>query len=134
MSLEKIKEPYRSLIEKLLDLLLSKLGDKLVSVIVYGSVARGSARKDSDIDLLIIAESLPKSRMMRQKLFLSIEGNLEPLMNDLWDKGFYLDFSPIMLSPEEASKIRPIYLDMVEDSIILYDKNGFFKSRLNGVT
>ncbi|MEM3745221.1 MAG: hypothetical protein QW341_05655 [Candidatus Bathyarchaeia archaeon] len=55
-------------------------------------------------------------------------------MNDLWDKGFYLDFSPIMLSPEEASKIRPIYLDMVEDSIILYDKNGFFKSRLNGVT
>jgi len=134
LSLEKIKEPYRSLIEKLLDLLLSKLGDKLVSVIVYGSVARGSARKDSDIDLLIIAESLPKSRMMRQKLFLSIEGNLEPLMNDLWDKGFYLDFSPIMLSPEEASKIRPIYLDMVEDSIILYDKNGFFKSRLNGVT
>jgi len=134
LSLEKIKEPYRSLIEKLLDLLLSKLGDKLVSVIVYGSVARGSARKDSDIDLLIIAESLPKSRMMRQKLFLSIEGNLEPLMNDLWDKGFYLDFSPIILSPEEASKIRPIYLDMVEDSIILYDKNGFFKSRLNGVT
>ncbi|MEM3745222.1 MAG: nucleotidyltransferase domain-containing protein [Candidatus Bathyarchaeia archaeon] len=76
MSLEKIKEPYRSLIEKLLDLLLSKLGDKLVSVIVYGSVARGSARKDSDIDLLIIAESLPKSRMMRQNYSFQLRGIL----------------------------------------------------------
>lgn len=128
MSLEKIKEPYRSLIEKLLSLLLSRLGERLVSMIVYGSVARGSAREDSDIDILIVAESLPRSRMMRQKLFLLIEKPLEPLINDLWDKGFHVDFSPIILSPEEASKIRSIYLDMVEDSIILYDRNGFFKN------
>ncbi|MEM1507562.1 MAG: nucleotidyltransferase domain-containing protein [Candidatus Bathyarchaeia archaeon] len=128
MSLEKIKEPYRSLIEKLLNSLFAKLGDKLVSVIVYGSVARGSTRKDSDIDILIVAETLPKSRMMRQKLFLLIEEPLEPLIDDLWDKGFHVDFSPIILSLEEASRIRPIYLDMVEDSIILYDRNGFFKN------
>ncbi|MEM2028135.1 MAG: nucleotidyltransferase domain-containing protein [Candidatus Bathyarchaeia archaeon] len=128
LSLEKIKEPYRSLIEKLLNSLFAKLGDKLVSVIVYGSVARGSTRKDSDIDILIVAETLPKSRMMRQKLFLLIEEPLEPLIDDLWDKGFHVDFSPIILSLEEASRIRPIYLDMVEDSIILYDRNGFFKN------
>ncbi|MEM2788791.1 MAG: nucleotidyltransferase domain-containing protein [Candidatus Bathyarchaeia archaeon] len=128
MSLEKIKEPYRSLIEKLLNSLFAKLGDKLVSVIVYGSVARGSTRKDSDIDILIVAETLPKSRIMRQKLFLLIEEPLEPLIDDLWDKGFHVDFSPIILSLEEASRIRPIYLDMVEDSIILYDRNGFFKN------
>jgi hypothetical protein len=42
--------------------------------------------------------------------------------------GFYVDFSPVILSVEEASRIRPIYLDMVEDSVILYDKNGFFKN------
>lgn len=43
-------------------------------------------------------------------------------------KGFYVDFSPIILSVEEALKVRPIYLDMVEDSVILYDKDGFFSS------
>ncbi|MCX8171684.1 MAG: nucleotidyltransferase domain-containing protein [Candidatus Bathyarchaeota archaeon] len=128
MSLERIKEPYKSLIEKLLDLLLNQLGDKLISVVVYGSVARGTTHEDSDIDILIVAESLPKSRMMRQKLFILIEEPLEPLINDLWDRGFHVDFSPIILSLEEASRIRPIYLDMVEDSIILYDKNGFFES------
>ncbi|MEM2564604.1 MAG: nucleotidyltransferase domain-containing protein [Candidatus Bathyarchaeia archaeon] len=109
-----------------MELLHKSLRDNLVSVVVYGSVARGSARKDSDIDILIVAENLPKSRMERQRMFLEIESSLEPLINELWDRGFYVDFSPLILSREEASKIRPIYLDMVEDAIILYDKEGFF--------
>jgi predicted nucleotidyltransferase len=129
MNLEgKIEEPYRSLLEKLVEVLSTRLGDKLVSVVVYGSVARGSARKDSDIDVLIIAESLPKSRMKRQQLFLEVEGRLEPIIDGLWNTGFYVDFSPVILSVEEASKIRPIYLDMVEDSVILYDRGGFFNN------
>lgn len=126
MSLESINEPYKSLLKSLMELLHKSLRDNLVSVVVYGSVARGSARKDSDIDILIVAENLPKSRMERQRMFLEIESSLEPLINELWDRGFYVDFSPLILSREEASKIRPIYLDMVEDAIILYDKEGFF--------
>lgn len=128
MGLEKIKEPYSFLLKRLVELLHVKLSDKLVSVVVYGSVARGSTRKDSDVDMLIIAESLPKSRMKRQQLFIEVEDELKPIIDELWSKGFYVDFSPIILSVEEASKIRPIYLDMVEDSVILYDKDGFFSS------
>lgn len=131
LTLKNIKEPYKSLLEKLLKLLSAKLGDNLISVVVYGSVARKTARKDSDIDLLIIADSLPKGRMKRQELFLEVEKPLEPAINKLWNEGFYVDFSPIILSVEEALKIRPIYLDMVEDAIILYDKNGLFNRILN---
>jgi predicted nucleotidyltransferase len=126
LSLEKIKEPHRTIIEKMLEL-LSIMSEKLVSVVIFGSVARGSAREDSDIDLLMVAESLPESRMERQKLFLQIEEPLQPLLDELLEKGFHIDFSPIILSVEEASKIRPMYLDMIEDSIILYDKDDFFK-------
>jgi len=126
LSLEKIKEPHRTVIEKMIEL-LSIMGEKLVSVVIFGSVARGSAREDSDIDLLMVAESLPKSRMERQKLFLQIEEPLQPLLDELLEKGFHIDFSPIILSVEEASKIRPMYLDMIEDSIIIYDKDDFFK-------
>ena len=42
-------------------------------MVVYGSVARDEARKDSDIDLLIIARDLPKRRLKRQDLFIEFE-------------------------------------------------------------
>ena len=116
--------------EKLVKLLQARLGDRLISVVVYGSVARGTARKDSDIDLLVVAEGLPKSRMKRQQIFLEVEEGLNSVVEELWSKGVHVDFSPIMLTPEEASKIRPVYLDMVEDAVVLYDKDMFFETIL----
>ena len=116
--------------EKLVKLLQARLGDRLISIVVYGSVARGTARKDSDIDLLVVAEGLPKSRMKRQQIFLEVEEGLNSVVEELWSKGVHVDFSPIMLTPEEASKIRPIYLDMVEDAVVLYDKDMFFETIL----
>lgn len=116
--------------ERLVKLLQARLGDRLISVVVYGSVARGTARKDSDIDLLVVAEGLPKSRMKRQQIFLEVEEGLNSVVEELWSKGVHVDFSPIMLTPEEASKIRPIYLDMVEDAVVLYDKDMFFETIL----
>ncbi|KYH38148.1 MAG: DNA polymerase [Candidatus Bathyarchaeota archaeon B24] len=130
MTLDELKEPYRSLMERLVKLLQARLGDRLISVVVYGSVARGTARKDSDIDLLVVAEGLPKSRMKRQQIFLEVEEGLNSVVEELWSKGVHVDFSPIMLTPEEASKIRPVYLDMVEDAVVLYDKDMFFETIL----
>ena len=40
------------------------------------------------------------------------------------------DVMPIIKTPEEASRITPLYLDMVEDAIIVYDENGFFEKVL----
>ena len=40
-------------------------GENLVSVVLYGSVARGECHKDSDVDLLMIAEELPESRLRK---------------------------------------------------------------------
>jgi len=54
--------------------------DKLVSVVVFGSVARGEARVDSDVDLLIVARGLPKSRFKRLVLFERAEELVEPLV------------------------------------------------------
>lgn len=119
------------MLEELVKLLLARLGDKLVSVVVYGSVARRTAGPESDIDILIITEDVPKSRLRRQEMFLNIERGFEHMLEGLWSRGFYVDFSPIILTPREASRLRPIYLDMVEDSIMLYDRDGFFSKVLN---
>lgn len=117
-------EPYKSIIEKLLEALKNKYGDRLVSVVLFGSIARKEARKDSDIDLLIVIKDLPKSRLKRQEEFLEVESHLEDLLEKT--EGF-VDLSPILRTPEEILKYPPILLDIVEDGIILHDENDFFK-------
>jgi predicted nucleotidyltransferase len=43
------------------------LGDRLVSVVLYGSVARGEAGPSSDLDLLIVMETLPAGQFARRR-------------------------------------------------------------------
>jgi predicted nucleotidyltransferase len=68
IGIEYISEPYKTLVSELLKALIENWGDKLVSLVVYGSVARGEVRSDSDIDLLIVGRGLPKSRFKRFEL------------------------------------------------------------------
>ena len=128
-----MREPYKTLIEGLIEALKRKYGDKFISLVVFGSVARGEARKDSDVDLLLVIDSVPKRRLERQREFMEVEKELEGYLNELFDEGYFIDFSPIIKTPEEAMKFSPLYLDMVEDAIIAYDKDDFFKKILERI-
>ncbi|MEJ2779477.1 nucleotidyltransferase domain-containing protein [Stygiolobus sp. CP850M] len=125
-----MQEPYKSLLEKLTKLLQEEFQDKLISVVLYGSIARGDNRKDSDIDLLLVIKDLPKTITERVILFDKVERKLDDDIMRLMDEGYYVTFSPILKTPEEAMRFSPIYMDMTEDAIILYDRNGFFRKVL----
>lgn len=128
--LEHIAEPYKNIICKLLDELLFALGDNLVSLIVYGSVARGQMRKDSDMDLLVISKGLPTSRFERIRVFDMVEDTLTEDLEKLYKNGYAITLSPVIKTPEEAQKISALYLDIVEDGVIIYDKENFFEKIL----
>jgi Nucleotidyltransferase domain. len=100
--------------------------DDLISVVVYGSVARGDNKNDSDVDLLIIMKNLPKDSMLKRiRLFeTKVEDKLN--LDEYWKMGYYISLSPVLKTPEEAEKFSPLYLDMVYDAVILYDRNYFF--------
>jgi len=68
-----MKEPYKTVIEKLVEAMKRKYGDRFISLVIFGSVARGEMRKDSDIDLLLIIDSITKRRLERQKEFIEVE-------------------------------------------------------------
>ena len=99
-----MQEPYKSLLEKLTKLLQEEFQDKLISVVLYGSIARGDNRKDSDIDLLLVIKDLPKTITERIILFDKVERKLDDDIMRLMDEGYYVTFSPILKTPEEAMR------------------------------
>ncbi|HAF70680.1 MAG: Uncharacterized protein XD60_0832 [Acetothermia bacterium 64_32] len=54
------------------------LGDNLVSVVLFGSVARGEAHGQSDIDLLAVLKGLPKGAFKRRALLEPVRQELTP--------------------------------------------------------
>ncbi|MEM2637198.1 MAG: nucleotidyltransferase domain-containing protein [Candidatus Korarchaeota archaeon] len=113
-------EPHKIIVEKLPRLLKEKYGARLVSIVLFGSVARGEATTTSDIDLLIIAEELPISSMDRTKEFLEVAHKIPEIYEHL------IMVSAIIMTPKEVMRYPPILLDIVVDGQILYDKDGFF--------
>ena len=106
------------------------LGDALVSVVLFGSTARGEATPLSDIDLLVVAEDLPRGRFARLNRLRAADDMLRPHLEGLWKQDILTDFHVVLKTRAEAAVVRPLYLDMVEDAVILYDRDGFFAAIL----
>ncbi len=122
---------YETLLKKLLSEIRIHFKKNLISVVLYGSMARGEVTKDSDIDLLIISDNLPKERSRRQDIFMEMEKESDEEVKKIYEKwGCYPYISPILKTKDETRILSPLYLDMVTDAKILYDKDDFFKNVL----
>ena len=102
------------------------LGDRLTSIVLFGSVARGQAASGSDIDLLVVCRDLPTGAFRRQEVLEPVRERLLADLDRLWAQGIYADFSEVIKSETEAQHTHPVYLDMTEDAEILFDRDGFF--------
>jgi len=109
------------------------LEDNLVSVVLFGSVARDEAHERSDIDLLVIFKELPKGAFRRRALLEPVRNKLTPKLEELWQQGIYTDFVEIIHTEKEAREPCWYYLDMTEDAVILFDREGFFSNVLEGL-
>ncbi|MCL6610722.1 MAG: nucleotidyltransferase domain-containing protein [Peptococcaceae bacterium] len=125
-----IRERFHEFLQELLEQTVQWYGERLVTLAVFGSVGRGCQRADSDIDILIIAEKLPDGRLRRMREFERVEEALEPSLARLNETGISTCLSPVIKSPGEVKRGSLLFLDMIEDSLILYDRGGFFRSFL----
>lgn len=117
----------------LLDACRRHYGDRLVSLAVFGSVGRRTARHDSDVDLLIVADDLPDGRVARVADFRGVESALTPALRDARDAGLSPWLSPVFKTPSELRQGTPLLLDMVEDARILVDREDVLRATLDAL-
>jgi uncharacterized protein len=130
MNTSEATSALRAAAEQYTGLLREALGDSLVSVVLFGSVARGEATADSDLDLLIICQSLPDGRFARLRLLEEADRRFEADLVRLRSAGIRTRVACLLKTRGEASRTVPLYLDMVEDACLLHDRDGFFAAVL----
>ncbi len=106
------------------------LGDRLVSVVLFGSVARGEAGPTSDIDLFVVLDDAPRDMTKRRALLEPARQALTPELERLWRQDIFADFVEIIRTKAEARQFHPVYLDMTEEAVLLYDRDNFMANIL----
>jgi uncharacterized protein len=119
----KIPENVELAIKEFVEACKEKFKENLVSIVLFGSYARGNFKETSDVDLLVIVKDLPESVWERDKMIEEI------LWKILLEK--HIKISPILVEPEEikmhAKWPNPLFYGIILGYSILFDKE-FFES------
>ncbi|MHA1712988.1 MAG: nucleotidyltransferase domain-containing protein [Candidatus Ranarchaeia archaeon] len=122
------QKKYIPLIIKTSRYLWRNYRDNLISLVLYGSVGRGTATPYSDVDMLVILADSEQEKTFGERLddlYQSVEA-IEGERRFLRAHNILTDISFYPLTKKEASHLLPIYLDIVYDGLILLDTNGYF--------
>jgi len=77
------------------------------------------------------SSDFPRGRIKRVEEFEeNVEERLKDRIKALRTKGIFPYLSPLFKTPDEVMKGSPLFLDMVSEAQILYDRDEFFKDYL----
>ncbi len=109
-------------ITKFVDIL--KKSKDTAGVILFGSVAKGTAAKYSDIDIFIIIKgSVSDYYEYAHKAIMS----LNTFRYELVKKGIFNYISPTVVNIKDLEEFKPLYLDIADYGIILFDSYSIAK-------
>jgi len=116
-----VPAPIQAALAAAMDAWVVSLGPRLVSIVLFGSFARGDATESLDVDLQVVAEGFPRRLSARRQELLGLYAPLREARQVP-----FIEWNLVTKTPEEAREHSPLYLDMVEDGRLLFDRDGFF--------
>lgn len=112
-------ERIKRLVEQLKDHLIKRYGKKVRKVIVYGSLVRGEATRDSDIDVVVLVDEALNPFEVRESLsdllfdMLLKEGELVSVIV-LPERFFETHNYPFMLNVKRGGKCMREVRDLIK--------------------
>ncbi|MCI0371788.1 MAG: nucleotidyltransferase domain-containing protein [candidate division NC10 bacterium] len=103
---------------RLVETLRAAFGERLVSVVLFGSHARGEAKPESDVDIFLVVKGLPNSPLDR------IGEVRRPVAGRFRERVAFITKTP----EEVLAGLPSLYLDLALDGCVLFD-TGFFRDR-----
>ena len=130
LNLDLIKQGRYARLIALFSIEALRLFSNIKSIVVYGSVSRGDAAKESDVDLLVLIEDERSVGERIQKLSrLEDLGAIREELEWLDSQGIFTHISILPFTEREALQFPPILLDIVEEGIPVADDGTFLELR-----
>ena len=121
---------WRSLAERVVAEYRAALGDDLLAVACFGSVARGEPTSESDLDLYLVTRN-PVAALSDKRLERIICLRETREYQALHRQGFRPDPMPIFHSAEKLATHPWILLDIVDHGLILHDPEAILGQELD---
>lgn len=122
-SSEQAKPRILSKCQPVVEALTSAFGDRLKTVVVFGSQARGTSHERSDFDIFVVIEGLPTDRLIRQR---TVRSSLLPYLDRLPGAVAFAAKTP----PELDVNLTPLLLDVFVEGICLFGHRYFERYHL----
>ncbi len=106
------------LAEKLCTNLKNRLGENLISFLIFGSTARGTPKEESDIDILLLVKDEKIARIAYLEEKLRIEKSRPPF------------FSAVITTEDDLKENPYILIDITQEHIMLHDPHQVAKNLL----
>jgi len=134
-SQQKLTKEILNLAKSITAILKKALGNNLISSCLFGSSVTGLIKRGSDIDILLVLNSLPNSYHKRTKMILPFLERIRETNQYITIERLNLNIEPsfLILSAHEIEKHPAILIDISQEGIILFDKNDFLKIQLDDI-
>ena len=124
--MRKFESGWKVVVKRLIILLKRELKENLISIVLFGSYARGNERKYSDIDLLIITREIHKKQ--KENILIKLDRIIYP-KDIIFFTESELNNATFNLSPLVLSIFTNPYIILYGKDIIQKKKEELAKAR-----